>query len=158
MIAARQMDFIGKMIRGPPDQPSRNMITACCDHKRQVRWPQMTENFMMENLRLLFKDITTINIDRFGSLQDWIHEANDEAYWNQLIKRLLHPNTPLPERPETWGPLPLWQARCAHNGRCPPADDINDNDNKNSTSVNPIFDLAKFIWSRDMFFCIKLKV
>ena len=33
MIAARQMDFIGKMIRGPSDRPSRNMITACCDHK-----------------------------------------------------------------------------------------------------------------------------
>jgi len=34
MIASRQADFIGKMIRGPPDRPSRNMITACCDHKR----------------------------------------------------------------------------------------------------------------------------
>ena len=29
MIIARQMDFDGKMIRGPPDRPSRNMITAC---------------------------------------------------------------------------------------------------------------------------------
>jgi len=28
MIAARQMDFVRKMIRGPPDRPSRNMITA----------------------------------------------------------------------------------------------------------------------------------
>jgi hypothetical protein len=36
MIAARQMDFVGKMIRGPPDRPSRNMTTACCDHKRRV--------------------------------------------------------------------------------------------------------------------------
>jgi hypothetical protein len=36
MIAARQMDFVGKMIRGPPDCPSRNMITACCNHKRRV--------------------------------------------------------------------------------------------------------------------------
>jgi hypothetical protein len=33
MIASQQADFIGKMIRGPPDRPSRNMITACCDHK-----------------------------------------------------------------------------------------------------------------------------
>jgi hypothetical protein len=48
---------------------------------------------MVENLRLLFKDITTVNIDRFGSLRDWIHEANNEAYWNQLVKRLLHPDT-----------------------------------------------------------------
>jgi hypothetical protein len=29
MIAARQMNFVGKMIRGPPDRPSCNMITAC---------------------------------------------------------------------------------------------------------------------------------
>ena len=63
---------------------------------------------MVENLRLLFKDVTTVNIDPFGSLRDWIHEANNEAYWNQLVKRLLHPDTPLPERPETWGPLPSW--------------------------------------------------
>ena len=28
MIAARQMDFVGKMISGPPDCLSRNMITA----------------------------------------------------------------------------------------------------------------------------------
>ncbi len=36
MIAARQTDFIGKMIRGPSDRPSWNMITACCDHKRRI--------------------------------------------------------------------------------------------------------------------------
>ena len=36
MIAAQQTDLIGKMIRGPLDRPSRNMITACCDHKRPI--------------------------------------------------------------------------------------------------------------------------
>jgi hypothetical protein len=36
MIAVRQNDFIRKMIRGPPDQPSRNMITACCEYKQRV--------------------------------------------------------------------------------------------------------------------------
>ena len=61
--------------------------------------------FMVENLHLLFQDVNTVNIDRFGSLRDWINEANDEGYWNQLVKCLLHPDTPIPERPETWGPL-----------------------------------------------------
>jgi hypothetical protein len=57
MIAAWQMDFFGKMIRGLPDCPSHNMITACCNHKRQVGRPQTTgKNFMVENLRLLFHD------------------------------------------------------------------------------------------------------
>ena len=70
MIAARQMDFVGKMIRGPPDRPSRNMIMACCDHKRRVGRPQTTgKNFMVENLRLLFQDIPTVQIDRHGSLR-----------------------------------------------------------------------------------------
>jgi hypothetical protein len=111
MIASRQADFIGKMIRGPPDRPSRNMITACCDHKRRVGRPQTTGKiFMVENLRLLFQDVNTVYIDRFGSLRDWINEANDECYWKQLVKRLLHPGTPIPECPETWGPLPLWHA------------------------------------------------
>jgi hypothetical protein len=134
MIAARQTDFIGKMIRGPSDRPSRNMITACCDHKQRVGRPQTTgKTCMVENLCLLFKDIDTVNIDRFGSLRDWIHEANDEDYWNQLVQRLLHPATPLPERPETWGPLPLWRARRANNGRRPSANK-NDNDGDNNTN------------------------
>jgi hypothetical protein len=98
MIAARQMDFVGNMIRGPPDRPSRNMITVCCNHKRRVGRPQTTgKNFMVDNLRLLFKDIDTVNVDRFGSLRDWIHKANNADYWNQLVHRLLHPTTPLPE-------------------------------------------------------------
>jgi hypothetical protein len=64
MIAAWKMDFVGKMIRGPPDRPSRNIITACCNHKRQVGRPQTTgKNFMVENLRLLFCDIPTVHID-----------------------------------------------------------------------------------------------
>jgi hypothetical protein len=68
MIAARQTDFIGKMMRGPPHRRSLNMITACCDHKQRVGWPQTTgENFMVEKLRLLFRDVNTVHIDCFGS-------------------------------------------------------------------------------------------
>jgi hypothetical protein len=100
MIAAQQTDFIGKMMCGPPDRPSLNMITACCDHKRRVRGHKQQgkiKKIMVENLRLLFRDINTVHIDRFGSLRDWINEASNEDYWNQLVKRLLHPDTPLPE-------------------------------------------------------------
>ena len=31
MIAARQLDYSGKLIRGPHDQPARRMITSCCN-------------------------------------------------------------------------------------------------------------------------------
>jgi len=98
MIAAWQMDFVGKIMRGPPNRPSRNMITACCDHKCRVGCPQTTgKNFMVKNLCLLFQEASTIQIDRHGSLRSWIHEASNEKYWCQLVNRPLHPSTPLPD-------------------------------------------------------------
>ena len=48
MIATQQLDFIGKAIRGPYDQPSQCMITACCNHQQQVGRPQThTKNTMV---------------------------------------------------------------------------------------------------------------
>ncbi len=133
MIAARRMDFVGKMIRGPPDRPSCNMITASCDHKRHVGRPQMTgKNFMVKNLRLLFQDNHTVQIDRYGSLRTWIHKATNKKYWCQLVGQLLHPSTPLPDRPAEWGPLPSWQARRAAADQ-QPTDDIPNSDNETST-------------------------
>ena len=89
------------------------------------------KKFMVENLRLLFQDVNTVNIDRFGSLRDWINEANDEGYWKQLVKRLLHPDMPIPECPGKWGPLPSWHARRAAGGRRSPNHDADDNDDNN---------------------------
>jgi len=118
MIAARQLDYIGKLIRGPHDQPARRMITSCCNETWRVGRPQTTEkNCIIKNLRLLFKDVLLLlkRIDHYGSIKHWNHEASNKEYdWNQLIKRLTHPETPLPERPEEWGPLPSWQARHAN--------------------------------------------
>ena len=96
MIAARQLNYSGKLIRGPHDQPARRMIMACCNER--VGRPQTTEkNCIIKNLRLLFKDVLLKRIDHYGSLKHCIHEASNEEYWNQLIKRLTHPETPLPE-------------------------------------------------------------
>ncbi len=144
MNAARQMDFVGKMIRCPPDRPSRNMITACCENKRRVGRPQTTgKNFMAENLRLLFQDIPTVQINRHGSLRSWIHEASNENYWNQLVDRLLHSDTPIPEQPADWGPLPSWQARrttnrSTPNGDTSESDDETTKDNKEEQSRTPL--------------------
>ena len=138
MIAARQMDFVGKMIRGPPDRPSRNMITACCDHKRRAGRPQTTgKNFMVENLCLLFQDVPNVQIDRHGSLRSWIHEASHEKYWCQLVERLLHPSTPLPDRPDEWGPLPSWQARRAAAGHPPPNRPSDNHDTSENEDSEP---------------------
>jgi len=94
---------------------------------------------MVENLRLLFQDVNTVNIDRFGFLRDWINEANNEGYWNQLVKCLLHPDTLIPEHPETWGLLPSWRAQRAAGGRRPSecdADDKDDDDEGDSNDGN----------------------
>ncbi len=73
MITAQKMDFAGKMIGCLPDHPSHNMITTCCNHKCQVGQPQTTgKNFMVKNLCLLFRDISNFQIDRHGSLRNWI--------------------------------------------------------------------------------------
>ena len=52
MIAARQLDFIGKAVRCPGDRLPRCMLTACCNHQRQVGRPQIhTKNTMVQNLQ-----------------------------------------------------------------------------------------------------------
>jgi hypothetical protein len=142
MIAARQMDFVGKMIRGPPDRPARSMITACCNHKRRVGRPQTTgKNFMVENLRLLFTDVPTVTIDPHGSLRSWINEAMNERYWTHLVYRLRHPTTPLPERPDEWGPIPSWHARRAasqaRNNNNTPSDNEETNDHTHESQPPP---------------------
>ena len=88
------------------------------DHKNTEK------NCIFKNLRLLFKDVPLKHIDHYGSLKHGIHEASNKKYWSQLIKRLTHPETPLPEQPEEWGPLSSWQARHANT--------INKNESNNS--------------------------
>ena len=77
------------------------------------------------------------------TLKHWIHEASNEEYWNQLIKRLTHPETPIPERPEEWGPLPSWQARHSNTTNEDESDnsdkeDEHDNNQDNAESREPL--------------------
>ncbi len=91
---------------------------------------------MVKNLRLLFQDVETVNIGHFGSLRDWIHEATDKKYWNQLIKCLLHPDTPLLERPEAWGLLPSWRAQRAASSQHPAPHDEDGNEDGEDSGNN----------------------
>ncbi len=127
MIAARQLDFIGKAIRGPHDWLSRCMITACCKLQRRVGRPQThTKNTMVQNLQLLFKNVPTTTIDRYDGSKDWINEASDEKYWTALVQCLLHSDAPLPERPPTWGPTP-GRSTCVPPPPAPPPTDRDHN-------------------------------
>ncbi len=90
MIAARQLDFIGKTICGPFDRPAQQMLTACCDHVRRVGRPFLhNKDFIVKNLRLLFANVPEKTIDDYGSLKIWIREASHKQYWDQLVACLI---------------------------------------------------------------------
>jgi hypothetical protein len=90
---------------------------------------------MVKNLCLLFHDITTVQIDRHGSLSDWIHKALNEKYWCRLLDQLLHPATPVPDHSADWGPLPSWWACRAAAGPSP-TEDTSDSDYEIATADN----------------------
>ena len=103
MIAARQMDFVGKVVRGDWSQPAKRMLTASCSNIRLSGRPNYhNKDALVKNLKLLFANVHDVVIDDRGNLKDWINEASDEKYWNALVKCLLDKNATLPDRPETW--------------------------------------------------------
>jgi len=103
MIAARQMDFVGKVVRGPWTSPPKRMLTACCNNKRLACRPNHhNKDSLVKNLKLLFANVSDVVIDDRGTIKDWINEAHNEQYWNQLIYCLLDKEAELPERPAEW--------------------------------------------------------
>jgi hypothetical protein len=103
MIAARQMDFIGKVSRGDWSQPAKRMITACCTNKRLAQRPNFhNKDALVKNLKLLFAPVSDVVIDDRGSLKDWINEVSDETYWTKLVRCLLDRDADLPKRPAHW--------------------------------------------------------
>ena len=103
MIAARQMRFIGKVVRGPWSRPAKRMLTACCANIRLAQRPNFhNKDLLVKNLKLLFANVHDVEIDNQGSMKEWINEVMDEEYWNQLVKCLTDKFAELPERPETW--------------------------------------------------------
>jgi len=103
MIAARQMDFIGKVVRGDWSQPAKRMITACCHNTRLAQRPHYhNKDSLVKNLKLLFAQVDDVEIDHQGSLKHWINEASDEQYWTSLVRCLIDRHAKLPERPEHW--------------------------------------------------------
>ena len=100
MIAARQLDFLGKTMRGPHDRPAQQMMTAWCDNVRRVGRPFLhNKDFIVKNLRLLFVNVPEVTIDDYGSLKNWINEALDKKYWNDLLDCLTDCQASIPERP-----------------------------------------------------------
>jgi hypothetical protein len=77
MIAAHQLDFLGKTIRGPHDCPAQQMLTACCNNVHQVGHPFLhNKDYIVKNLRLFFANVPEVTINDYGSLKHWIREAS----------------------------------------------------------------------------------
>ncbi len=97
MIAARQLGFLGKVVRGPHDSPAHQMLTACCQHKRKCRHPYLhNKDVIVQNLQLLFAQIPKVVMDDYGSVKDWFKKVS-QAYWTALMRCLLDKQeAPLP--------------------------------------------------------------
>ena len=105
MIAAQQLSFLGKVVRGPHDAPPHRILTACYQHKCKPGRPYLhNKDIIVCNLRLLFARTPKIVIDDYGSVKDWFREASHELYWTQLVQCLLDEQAPLPMCPTTWLP------------------------------------------------------
>ncbi len=103
MIAARQLDFIWKTVRGPSDRPAQQMLTACWDHVRQVGHPFLhNKDYTVQNLCLLFANVHEVTIDDYGSLKSWIREASHNRYWDQLVACLVDRQATKPACPDKW--------------------------------------------------------
>ncbi len=100
MIAARQLDFIGKTVHGPSDRPAQQMLTASCDTVCQFGCPFLhTKDYIVENLSLLFANVPEVTIDKI-----WLPQALDKGIITQAVL-------------ESIGRVP-YQQTCYHS--CPP--------------------------------------
>jgi hypothetical protein len=139
MIAARQLGFLGKVVRGPIDCPARRMLTACCQPKCKQGHPYLhNKDVIVRNLWLLFTNVPEVLINNYGSLKDWFQEASHESFWKQLIQCLLDSQAPHPARPTEWPP-PRRQSPRGQPSPTPATDATEDNDdsNNNDTSAPP---------------------
>jgi hypothetical protein len=81
MIAARQMDFIGNVVRAPCGRPVQHMLSACCDNTRLVGCPFLhNKDHIVKNLQQLFANAPKVTTDNFGSFKTRIHKASHAPY------------------------------------------------------------------------------
>ena len=103
IIAARQMNFIGKIVQGPHDQPDQHMLTACCDNVQLTGRPFLhIKDHIVKNLYLLYAKVPEVTIDDYGLLSNWIHKASHAQYWDQLVACLTDRHATRPSHPTKW--------------------------------------------------------
>ena len=113
MIATRQLQFIGKVIRKDNSSLPKQLLTAWVNNKRPVGRPLTTnKSSIVKSLQLLYPDNVygtdiigrkfplAIYMGRVGSLKFWVEDALDEKRWQWLIdSKLRFPHQDIPEPP-----------------------------------------------------------
>ena len=114
-IASRQLQFIGKKMRGPSDHPVTRLLIASVDAPRpRGRPPTSTKHTFVRNLQLMlpeamqtgFKTVKNHKTgeekevpvyDMTGQLHRWLPIALDKAMWNYHIDLLKYPTRDIPQ-------------------------------------------------------------
>ena len=123
MIATRQLQFLGKLVRSEDSAIPKQLLTAWVNHKRLPGGVlTTTKNSYVKSLQMLYPKNTyridedsrkkvpvAIHMDRFGSLKYWIEDAMDEIRWQWMIDsklRFPHLDIPEPNRADPPPPSP----------------------------------------------------
>ncbi len=107
MIAARQMSYMGKIIRHHnPEHIPKQLLTAWVNNPRPKRGVLFTNRKSLVNsLNMLYRpkdlneDAPHPNLNKNGKLKQWYDDAHDEKYWEWKIDDILrkpHLNKPPP--------------------------------------------------------------
>ena len=112
MIAARQLQFLGKLVRSEDSSIPKQLLTAWVNHKRLPGSVlTTTKSSYVKSLQMLYPKNTycidedsgkkaplVTHMDRFGSLKYWFEDAIDEKRWQCMIDSKLHfPHCDIPE-------------------------------------------------------------
>ena len=110
LIAVKQLNFIGKVVRREDSFFPQQLLTAWVNHKRKCRGVLITNRkLVVTALGLLYPDNVwrrdengalckdskgkeiqeTIRMDRLGSLKYWFKDAMDKKRWSWMIESKL---------------------------------------------------------------------
>ena len=100
LIGTQTMNLLGKLVRDKVPSPARQLLIAFLPNTRHIGRPSISNrDSLFKSLQRLLEDIPEIHIDQMASLKDWYLDALNKTFRKQCIDGLLHPDLPIPERP-----------------------------------------------------------
>jgi hypothetical protein len=134
MIAARQLQFIGKIAREEDSFIPKQLLTAWVNHKRPRGRPLTTNKIsIVKSLQLLYPKnivehdivgnpfVLQIFMDKVGSLHFWLQDALDARRWQWMINsKLRTPHLDIPEPSKANPPQPPPPPQSPRNRSTPP--------------------------------------